>query len=160
MPPTEIQSGKSSSRSRGSVSERNRSRPGLARPIAFNIPYAVSAMRGGAFPSRGNGVIVFVTNPSSWRATSGATSASRQPDALSSNEDRSFYAKPFELAADLDRAPVAAAVAARHRRFPRELRARALHRDGLQHRLRPAREDVLPRRDQLGDERRVDRELG
>src|SRR5436309_10294990 len=53
--------------------------PGFASPIELSIPTSVSAMRTGAFPSRGSGVTVFVTNASSERATSGAVSASRQP---------------------------------------------------------------------------------
>src|SRR5204862_2646735 len=71
-------------RSRGSVSARNRSRPGFARPIEFSIPTSVSAIRTGALPPRGSGVTVFVTNASSERATSGAVSASRQPEAFRS----------------------------------------------------------------------------
>ena len=46
--------------------------PGFARPIELSIPTSVSAIRTGAFPSRGSGVTVFVTNASSARATSGA----------------------------------------------------------------------------------------
>src|SRR5690348_6588838 len=102
------------SRSRGSVSERNRVRPGLARPIELSIPCAVSAIRGAAFPSRGSGVIVFVTKASRLRATSGAVSASRQPDALSSTEHRSLDAETLELAVDLDGAAVAGPIAACH----------------------------------------------
>ena len=45
-------------RRRGRCSARKRSRPGLARPIALSIPCAVSAIRGGALPSRGSGVTV------------------------------------------------------------------------------------------------------
>src|SRR5439155_20809805 len=56
--------------------------PGFASPMELSIPTSVSAMRTGAFPSRGSGVTVFVTNASSERATSGAISASRQPLAL------------------------------------------------------------------------------
>src|SRR5688572_24608353 len=44
-PPTETQSGIPSSRRRGSVSARKRSRPGFARPIEFSIPASVSAIR-------------------------------------------------------------------------------------------------------------------
>ena len=40
------------------------------------MPTSVSAIRMGAFPSRGSGVTVFVTNASSWRTVSGAVSAS------------------------------------------------------------------------------------
>src|SRR6476661_10060777 len=112
--------------------------------MAFSIPCAVSAMRGGALPSRGSGVIVFVTNPSSRRATSGATSASRQPDALSSSkEDRSFHAEALQRAVDLDDAAVARAIAAGHRCFPRELRAGTLPGDRVEHRLRAARKHVV-----------------
>ena len=39
-------------------------------------------MRTGALPPRGSGVTVFVTKASSDRATSGAVSASRQPEAF------------------------------------------------------------------------------
>src|SRR5436305_2618510 len=109
-------------------------------------------MRGGAFPSRGSEVMVWVTKPSSWRAVSGATSASRQPDALSSNEHRPFDTEPLQLAADLDRAAVTSAVAAGHRGFPGELRSRAAGGDRVQHRLRSAGEHVVPRCDQLRDE--------
>src|SRR5438552_3929544 len=83
-PPTETQSGTPSSRRRGSVSVRKRSRPGFASPIEFSIPTSLSAIRTGALPPRGSGVTVFVTKASSDRATSGAVSASRQPEALSS----------------------------------------------------------------------------
>src|SRR5207253_5814130 len=83
-PPTETQSGTPSSRSLGSVSPRNRSRPGLASPIELSIPTSVSAIRTGALPPRGSGVTVFVTKASSERATSGAVSASRQPEAFRS----------------------------------------------------------------------------
>src|SRR5439155_9726869 len=106
------------------------------------MPTSVSAMRTGAFPSRGSGVIVFVTYASSARATSGTVSASRQPDALSSTQDRAFHAQTLQLAVDLDRAAVARAVAARHRRFPRELCARHEPAQRVEHRLRPAREHV------------------
>ena len=70
-PPTETQSGRPSSRRRGSASARKRSRPGFASPIAFSMPASVSAIRTAGLPSRGSGVIVFVTNASSERATSG-----------------------------------------------------------------------------------------
>src|SRR5207237_4717965 len=83
-PPTETQSGTPSSRSLGSASARKRSRPGFASPIEFNIPPSVSAIRTGALPPRGSGVTVFVTKASSERATSGAASASRQPEAFRS----------------------------------------------------------------------------
>src|SRR5204862_6705653 len=96
--------------------------PGFARPMEFNIPTSVSAMRTGVLPSRGSGVTVLVTNASSPRATSGATRASRQPEALSSTEHRTLDAQTLEHAVDLDGAPVARAVAARHRRLPGDLR--------------------------------------
>src|SRR5213596_182761 len=99
----------------------NRSRPGLASPIAFSIPPSTSAILVGTLPSRGSGVTVFVTKASSSRATSGAVSASRQPLALSSLKDRPFHAESLELAVDLDRAAVAGAVAAGHRCLPGEL---------------------------------------
>src|SRR5919201_871875 len=134
--------------------------PGLARPIEFNIPCSISAIRGGAFPSRGSGVTVFVTKASSERATSGAASASRQPEALSSTnslskeganggtmgspvpstEHRSFDAEALPGAVDLDRAAVTGAVAARHRRLPGELRVGGERPHCLQHRLRSAGE--------------------
>ena len=117
-------------------------------------------MRGAAFPSRGSGVIVFVTNPSSARATSGAVSASRQPEALSSGtQHRPFDAEALQLAVDLHRTAIAGAVAAGHGRLPRELRARTAVADRVEHRLRTAREHVVAVRDQLGDERRIDRNL-
>src|SRR5436190_2574718 len=134
---------------RGRWSERKRSMPGLASPIAFSIPTSVSAIRTGGFPPRGSGVTVFVTKASSSPATSGAVSASRQPLALSSRKDGPFHAEALELAADLDRAAVAGAVAARHRRFPSELRVRGEVPDGLQHRLGPAGEHVVARRQNL-----------
>ena len=62
-------------------------------------------------------------------------------------EHRSFDAEALQLAVDLDGAAVARAVAARHRRLPRELRAGAVRGDRVQHRLRPAREHVVPVRD-------------
>src|SRR5919198_1950268 len=116
--------------------------PGLARPIELSIPTSVSAIRTGALPSRGSGVTVFVTKASRLRATPGAASASRQPDALSSTEHRTFHAQPLELAADLDRAPVAGAVPAGHRRLPGELRTGGDAPHRLEHRLRPAGEHV------------------
>ena len=39
--------------------------PGPWSPIEFSIPRSVSAIRTGGFPSRGSGVIVFVTKASS-----------------------------------------------------------------------------------------------
>jgi len=80
--PTETHTGTSSSPSRGSVCARKRSIPGFASPIEFSIPCSTSAIRGGAFPSRGSGVTVFVTKASRDRATAGAVSASRQPEAF------------------------------------------------------------------------------
>ena len=88
-PPTETQSGTPSSASRGRSPRGSARRPGFASPIEFSIPTSVSAIRTGGLPSRGSGVIVFVTKASSERATSGAVSASRQPEALSSTEHRS-----------------------------------------------------------------------
>src|SRR2546423_10039958 len=126
--------------------------PGLARPIELSMPTSVSAMRTGALPSRGSGVTVLVTNASSERATSGAVSASRQPEALSSMQHRSFDAQTLQLAVDLDRAAVASAVAARHGCLPRELRRGCEPADGLQHRLQAAGEHVHPLRDQLGQQ--------
>src|SRR5207248_5722802 len=133
--------------------------PGLASPIELSMPTSVSAMRTGALPSRGSGVTVLVTNASSERATSGAVSASRQPEALSSMQYRSFHAQTLQLAVDLDRAAVARAVAARHRRLPRELRSGCEPADGLEHRLRAAGEHVHSIRDQLGDQGRLDADL-
>src|SRR5262249_21284595 len=95
--------------------------PGFASPIEFSIPTSVSAMRTGVLPSRGSGVTVLVTNASSARATSGAASASRQPEPLSSTEHRPFDAEPLQPAVDLDRAPVAGAVPAGHGRLPGQL---------------------------------------
>src|SRR5712692_7756977 len=122
-----------------------RSIPGLARPIEFSIPTSVSTIRTGALPSRGRGVTVLVTNPSRLRAMAGAVSASRQPDALSSIEDRPFDAETFEDAVDLDRTAVAGAKATCHGRLPRELRLRRDLPDGREHRLRATREDVWAR---------------
>src|SRR6476660_7386954 len=96
--------------------------PGFASAIELSIPTSVSAMRTGGLPSRGSGVTVFVTNASRAHAVSGAVSASRQPEALSSmREHRPFDAQAFPVAVELDRAAVAGAVAARHRCLPREL---------------------------------------
>ena len=81
-PPTETQSWGTISARRGRWSATNASIPGPWRPIELSIPWSVSAIRVGGFPSRRSGVIVFVTNASRERATSGAASASRQPDAL------------------------------------------------------------------------------
>src|SRR5262245_13007933 len=119
--------------------------PGLARPIEFSIPTSVSAMRTGALPSRGSGVTVFVTKASRLRATEGATSASRQPEALSSIEHRPLDAQPLQHAVDLDGTAVARAVPARHRRFPGKLRGRCDRAHGLEHRLGATGEHVEPR---------------
>src|SRR2546430_17355733 len=109
--------------------------PGLARPIEFSIPTSVSAMRTGVLPSRGSGVTVLVTKASRLRATSGAVRASRQPLALSSRmQHRSFDAQAPELTVDPHRAAPAGAVAARHRRLPRELGIGSEAPDRLQHR--------------------------
>src|SRR4029453_10059674 len=137
----------------GRFRPRKRSMPGLASPIEFNMPTSVSAMRTGWFPSRGSGVTVLVTKASRLRATAGATSASRQPEALSSTEPRSFDPEPLQLATDLDRAAVARTVAAGHRGFPRELCFRCDGAHRFEHGLRPAREDVEAGRDQLCGER-------
>src|SRR5262249_17917538 len=153
--PTETHSGTPSCSSRGRFLVRKRSMPGFARPIEFNIPTSVSAMRTGALPSRGSGVTVLVTNASSARATSGTMRASRQPEPLSSTEHRPFDAETLHDALDLDGAAVARAVAAGHRRLPGELRRRSDRTDRLEHRLRAAREHVEPRRDQLRHERRL-----
>src|SRR6266545_2247186 len=118
--------------------------PGFARPIEFNIPTSVSAIRTGLLPSRGSGVTVLVTKASRLRATPGAVSASRQPDALSSTEHRSFHAEALELAAYLDGAPVARAVAACHRGLPRQLGRRGHGADRLEHRLGAAGEHIHP----------------
>src|SRR6266540_2932686 len=109
--------------------------PGLASPIEFSIPTSVSAIRTGLLPSRGSGVTVLVTKASRLRATSGAASASRHPDALSSTEHRPLHAQAFQLAADLDRTAVTPAVAARHRGLPRELGRRRDAAHGVEHRF-------------------------
>src|SRR5439155_5945179 len=137
-----------------------RSMPGFARPMELSIPTSVSAIRTGVFPSRGSGVTVFVTNASRLRATSGAMSASRHPEALSSTEHRSLDTQTLELAVDLHRAAVARAVAASHRRLPRQLCRGGERAHRLQHRLGPAGEDVHPCRDQLRHEGRLDAGLG
>src|SRR4029453_8397457 len=134
--------------------------PGFARPIEFNIPTSVSAMRTGALPPRGSGVTVLVTKGSRERATSGAVSASRHPEALSSIQYRSLDAQTLELAADLDRTAVTRPVAACHRRFPREWCCRRPGPNGLEHRLRSAGEHVHAVRDQLRDQRGLDARLG
>src|SRR5215212_7770950 len=123
------------------------------------MPTSVSAIRTGALPSRPSGVTVFVTKASRLRATSGAVSASRQPLALSSRKDGPFYAEAPELAVDLDHAPVAGAVAARHRRLPRELRVRRQATDLFQHRLRAAGEDVAAGRHDLRHVARLEDDL-
>src|SRR5690242_10790094 len=121
--------------------------PGFASPIELSIPTSVSAMRTGTLPSRGSGVTVFVTNASRPRATSGAASASRQPEALSSTEHRSFDAEPPHSAVDLHGTSVARAVAAGHRCLPGELRAGRDRPHRLEHRLWAAGQDVEPLRD-------------
>src|SRR5207302_6407417 len=133
-PPTDTQTGTPSLPSCGKFRVTKRSMPGFARPIELSIPTSVSAMRTGVLPSRGSGVTVLVTNASSERATSGAVNASRQPEALSSMQHGALDAQPFELAVDLHRAAVARAVAAGHRRFPRQLGVRREPTDSLEHR--------------------------
>src|SRR5215216_2295057 len=123
-PPTDVQMGTPSSARRGRTESRKRSMPGFWSPIEFSIPWSVSAIRTGRLPARGSGVTVFVTKASRLRTTTGALSASRHPDALSSIQDRSFDAKAPEFAVDLDPAAVAGAVAAGHRRLPGKLGAR------------------------------------
>ena len=58
--------------------------PGPWRPIELSMPASVSAIRTGGLPSRGSGVIVFVTNASSASATSrrreGVETAARVED--------------------------------------------------------------------------------
>src|SRR5215210_6445442 len=125
--------------------------PGFARPIEFSIPASVSAIRTGAFPPRGSGVIVLVTKPSSDRATSGALRASRQPEALSSTEHRTLDAEPLQLAVQLDGAAIARAVAAGHRRLPGELGVRHELAQRGEHRLRTTGEHVVTL---VGQERR------
>ena len=150
--------------------------PGFWSPIEFSIQPPVSAIRGGGFPSRGSGVTVFVTNASRLRATSGAVSASRQPLAFRSgivavdhcSTAHGATTQPGEQAqadrscvlSDFHNAAIAGAVSASHRRLPRELRAGSERPDGLEHRLRAAREDVSRVvREQLGDELRLDDDL-
>src|SRR5215210_7144800 len=117
--------------------------------MEFSMPTFVSTMRTGGLPPRGSGVTVFVTKASRERAVAGAVSASRQPEALSSTEHRPLDAEALPLAADLDGAAVAGAVAARHRRLPGELRARGEGPNGSEHRLRAAGEDVEARPEAL-----------
>ena len=140
--------------------------PGPWSPIELSIPCSVSAIRTGGLPSRGSGVIVFVTNPSSDRATSGAASASRQPEALRSRtrharaQYRALEAEADVAAVARDDAAVAGAVAAGHRRLAGELRARHEALERVEHRLRAAGEDVARLGGQrLGDERRVEHDL-
>src|SRR6266545_5260457 len=144
----------------GRLRVRKRSIPGLASPIEFSIPTSVSAMRTGVLPSLGSDVTVFVTNASRLRATSGAVSASRHPEALSSTKHRAVDTQTLELAVDLDRAPVTRSVAAGHRRLPGQLSGGNELTDGGEHRLGPAREHVQPRRNELRHERRLDADLG
>src|SRR6266542_5375656 len=114
------------------------------------MPASVSAIRAGALPSRGSGVTVFVTKASKERATSGAASASRHPEALSSRiQNGSFDTEAPQLAVDLDRAAVAGAEAAGHRGLPGELRPRGDPAHRLQHRLGAAGEHVAPTGDEL-----------
>src|SRR5436190_6897134 len=112
--------------------------PGFARPIELSIPISVSAMRTGVLPSRGSGVTVLVTKASRPRATSGAVSASRQPEALSSTKHRSLDAEALELAFDLHCAAVAGSVAAGHGGFPGQLSGGCQRAERLQHRPWPA----------------------
>ena len=81
-PPTETQSGHVELGEPREMLGEEPVDPGFARPIELSMPTSVSAIRTGAFPARGSGVTVFVTKASSERATSGAVSASRQPDAF------------------------------------------------------------------------------
>src|SRR6478735_2996833 len=61
----------------------------------------------------------------------------------------------------LDDTAVTGAVATRHRRLPGELRAWSERADGLEHRLRPAREDVAGLVwKELGHEPRLDNDGG
>ena len=57
-------------------------------------------------------------------------------------EHRAMYAKSDVVSCDSHNTAVASSVSARHRRLPRELRARDALADRLEHRLRPAGEDV------------------
>src|SRR5262249_46376229 len=76
------------------------------------------------------------------------------------SKDGTFDAKTLPRPPDLHGPAVARAVAARHRRLPRELRARRELPDRAEHRLRPAREHVEAVGDKLGDERRLEPDLG
>ena len=87
-------------------------------------------------------------------------SASRQPEALSSRKDGSFDAETLQRSVDLDDAAVTRAVAAGHRRLPRELSARRNRSDRAEHRFRAARKDVHLRVDELGHENGINDDLG
>ena len=139
-PPTETQSGTSELGETRQVSSTKASMPGPCRPIEFSIPWSVSAIRGGGFPSRGSGVIVFVTKASSARRDLGG---GQRVEAARGVEDRdarrvtardrsalrtrstgpSTHSRRYARL-ELDHAAVARAVAAGHRRLPRQLRAR------------------------------------
>ena len=72
-------------------------------------------------------------------------------------QDGAFDAEPDVAAVARDDAAVAGAVAARHRRLVRELRAGHEHRQRVEHRLRPAGEHVAGLgRERVGDKRRVE----
>ena len=107
--------GMPSARNCGSTSSRNRSRPG-SRPIELSMSRSVSAIRSGSFP-RAVCVTVCRRSASSERATSGAASASRQPEAL--QQGRDLQAQALVVPVDLDDAAVAGAVPAGHGRPPR-----------------------------------------
>ena len=77
----------------------------FGRPIELIIPDGVSKIRGGAFPSRGSGVIVFETNAENGKSSRRASPkvrlaaiASKVPLAV---EDRVVEAKPGDVDAQV-----------------------------------------------------------
>ena len=112
-------------------------------------------------PRAAPGVTVFVTKASSERATAGR--GERVEAAARVQEEHSTgpsTQRRVERAVELDDAAVAGAVAARHRRLPGELGVRGERAHRLEHRLGPAGEHVAAERQHVGDEHRVDHDLG
>ena len=147
------------------MSARKRSIPGLASPIELSMPTSVSAMRTGSLPSRGSGVTVFVTKASKLlrdvRRGERVETAGGVQDHAACSRTGPFDTEAFELSVDLDRAAVARAVAAGHRRLPGELRARARARATARSiGSGPQARTSWPGGMSLRDERRLDHDLG
>ena len=79
----------------------------FGRPIELIIPAGVSKSRGGGFPARGSGVIVFETKAENGKSSSSASPNARRA-AIASNVPEPFStgcasAKPAELDAQVGR---------------------------------------------------------